>query len=295
MRNPTKTLQLSRTATVIGTLAALLAAPAGGAPTIADVRPPAPGVSLATVTGRDVRVAYPGEAPEEWSSVGDETSMTVEPGTRIDVRGWRSTCSVRDGTGTVLIADAGLLSATCAVPPAAGLLRTAAPAAGPGAGLQLAPDGPAAGYDRSEFGDGWARTAPGCDTRDAVLARDLTATTVRRGCDVTAGTLHDPYTGRVLTGPARALDVDHVVPLSLAWRTGAARWTAAEREEFANDPANLTTPAAAGNRAKSDNGPEEWLPAIDQCGYVTRFSAVVERYDLTVTEARRDAIEGACR
>lgn len=164
-----------------------------------------------------------------------------------------------------------------------------------GSDLRVAPDGPAAGYRRAVFGDGWAPTAPGCDTRDVVLARDLTGETVRHGCDVVSGTLRDPYTGRVVTGPARALDVDHVVPLALAWRTGAAGWTADERERFANDPANLRTTLAAENRAKGDAGPEEWLPAVDRCGYVRTFAAVVERYRMTVTVARLDAIEGACR
>lgn len=181
---------------------------------------------------------------------------------------------------------------TAAPQAAAPPIHTAAMAA---AGeLRVAPDGPSAGYDRDAFGDGWAGTEPGCDTRDTVLARDLTATT-SRGCDVLTGTLADPYTGQRVTGPTRALDVDHVVALALAWRTGAAGWTPAAREAFANDPANLLATTAATNRAKGSAGPEQWLPPVDRCGYATRFRGVVERYGLSVTAARRDALAGACR
>lgn len=282
--------------TVIGVFVALLTAPAGVAGASTPARPPS-AVPLAEITGgSSYRVIHPGEPPApDWHSVGDETSTTVEPGAWVEVRGWWSACAVRDAAGLVLDEDAGLLAATCEVPPAAPVIRTAAPAiVGPGAELRIAPDGPGAGYSREAFGDGWVPTAPGCDTRDVVLARDLTGETVRHGCDVVAGTLRDPYTGSAVTGPARALDVDHVVPLALAWRTGAAGWTADERERFANDPANLRATVAAGNRAKGDDGPEEWLPAVDRCGYARTFAAVVERYRLTVTAARRDTIEGAC-
>ncbi|MDN5915117.1 MAG: HNH endonuclease family protein [Pseudonocardia sp.] len=163
----------------------------------------------------------------------------------------------------------------------------------------MAADGPEAGYDRDEdFGDGWAPAlGPDCDVRDVVLLRDLTQVTTRKGCDVVAGTLRDPYTGAVVTGRTRAIDVDHVVPLSLAWRTGAAHWTQDERERFANDPANLLAVVAAGpdgNRAKGDDGPERWLPPVEPCGYAVKFAALTVRYELTVTEARRTAIESAC-
>ncbi|WP_226360974.1 HNH endonuclease family protein [Pseudonocardia sp. ICBG1142] len=161
--------------------------------------------------------------------------------------------------------------------------------------LRIAEDGPADGYRRSEFGDGWAAAVgPGCDVRAAVLARDMVATTVEDGCDVTAGTLADPYSGETITGPSREVDVDHIVPLSLAWRTGAAHWSDERREAFANDLANLRAVSARDNRSKGDKGPEEWLPDTGGCAYARDFAAVSARWELTVSPARVHAVEGAC-
>ena len=59
---------------------------------------------------------------------------------------------------------------------------------------------PKTGYSREEFGPAWADTDHnGCDTRDDILRRDLTAIQVRartHGCVVIAGLLADPYTGK---------------------------------------------------------------------------------------------------
>ena len=52
------------------------------------------------------------------------------------------------------------------------------------------------------------------------------------------GTWFSPYDGKTVTDP-QALDIDHMVPLANAWRTGAASWTDEQREAFAND---LTRP-----------------------------------------------------
>lgn len=164
----------------------------------------------------------------------------------------------------------------------------------PAAGLTIAADAQLPGYDRLARFGGWRSTGPGCDVRDVVLARDLSLTT-RVGCDVRAGTLRDPYSGVVTVGPTRALDVDHVYPLELAWQTGAASWTDAQRRAFANDPANLRAVSAHDNRSKGDGGPEEWLPARERCLYVEAFADTARRYHLTATVQRVAAIRGACR
>ncbi|WP_226363209.1 HNH endonuclease family protein [Pseudonocardia sp. ICBG1142] len=162
--------------------------------------------------------------------------------------------------------------------------------------LRIAPDRHGRDYRREAFGPGWApAVGPGCDVRDTVLARDLTATTVARGCDVTAGTLHDPYSGQTVTGPTREIDIDHVIPLALAHRSGAHAWTDAQRERFANDPDNLRATTPAVNRAKSDHGPEHWMPQVDACAYAHDFARVATRYQLTVTAARAAALQRACR
>jgi hypothetical protein len=177
-----------------------------------------------------------------------------------------------------------MICAACA--PVTGSAATGAPTS-----LAVAPDGPAAGYSRAQFGAvGWPDGADGCSVRDETLARDLTATTRRGRCDITTGTLADPYSGRTVSGSTRSDEIDHVVPLALAWRSGAARWTAAQRAAFAVDPLELQTTTHAQNDQKGDKGPEAWAPAADPCRYGHAFVAVATKYRLTVSAARQAAL-----
>src|SRR3954452_17372180 len=73
---------------------------------------------------------------------------------------------------------------------------------------------PRTGYDREQFGTGWA-SSQGCDTRERILARDLRR---RAGasCHIQSGLLADPYTAtsiRFARGGASEVDIDHVVAL----------------------------------------------------------------------------------
>ncbi len=84
----------------------------------------------------------------------------------------------------------------------------------------------------------------------------------------------------------------HVVALGDAWTTGAATWTAAKREQLANDPLNLPAVSASLNRAKGDRDAASWLPPVKayRCAYVARQVAVKAHYGLWVTSAEHDAI-----
>ena len=114
-------------------------------------------------------------------------------------------------------------------------------AAGRAALAALPVKGPASssGYTREQFGQAWADVdGNGCDTRNDVLAQDLADVSLKPGthdCVVLSGTLADPYTGTVLDfarGPgSTAVQIDHVVALSAAWRTGAQGWSARRREQ----------------------------------------------------------------
>ncbi|WP_182066366.1 HNH endonuclease family protein [Curtobacterium sp. ME12] len=149
-------------------------------------------------------------------------------------------------------------------------------------------------YDRDAFGPAWADTdRNGCDTRNDVLRRDLTAVVIKPGtreCVVLSGTLHDPYTGRTITfergnTSSLAVQIDHRVPLSYAWRHGAASWTPKQREMFANDQAtNLVAVDGPANEEKSDSGPAEWMPANtgDACSYAASFVTVATKWQLSI-------------
>jgi hypothetical protein len=89
--------------------------------------------------------------------------------------------------------------------------------------------------------------------------------------------LADPYTGKVIhfvrgVKTSTAVQIDHVVALGNAWRTGAAKWTDAKRLRYANDPVVLLAVDGPQNESKGDDDASEWLPprkAYD-CRYVAK-------------------------
>jgi len=174
-------------------------------------------------------------------------------------------------------------------PPADALLAT----------LAVKGRAPKTGYSREQFGPAWADAdRNGCDTRDDVLNRDLDGKEWRpgtHGCVVVAGHLVDPYTGRLLVfakADAAAVQIDHVVSLSDAWQKGAARWDAAQRLAFANDPLNLLAVDGPTNSSKGDGDTATWLPPRKsyRCRFVARQVAVKARWRLWVTPAEHDAM-----
>ncbi|WP_223291038.1 HNH endonuclease family protein [Streptomyces avicenniae] len=159
------------------------------------------------------------------------------------------------------------------------------------AGLTVADAGSMSGYSRDRFPH-WA-TRDGCTVRQLVLARDGDDVTADDDCRPTAGTWTSAYDGETFT-EAGDLDIDHVVPLANAWRSGADAWTDDEREAFANDldGPQLLAVSASSNRSKGDQGPEEWLPPAEafHCVYASAWTAVKDTYALTVTAAERDTL-----
>jgi hypothetical protein len=154
-------------------------------------------------------------------------------------------------------------------------------------------------YDReADFGEAWDDVdRNGCDTRDDILARDLADVRRRSDCKVVSGTLLSPYSGRSVAftrGPVTSEDVqiDHLVALSDAWRTGAQNLTAAQRLALANDPLELLAVDGPSNDAKGNRNAAEWLPPDTgyRCVYVTRQIQVKAKYRLWVTDAERAAM-----
>jgi Protein of unknown function (DUF1524) len=146
------------------------------------------------------------------------------------------------------------------------------------------------GYERTkDFGPAWSVDVNrnGCGTRDDILRRDLKQVQMRDRCTVVGGVLADPYTGqtvRFTKAKATAVQIDHIVPLGAAWARGARDWPQAEREKFANDPANLLATSGSANESKSDRGPAEWLPrSAYRCTYAVLWVRVSTSYKLGVT------------
>lgn len=158
---------------------------------------------------------------------------------------------------------------------------------------------PGTGYDRvGDFGEAWTDVDHnGCDTREDILTRDLTATDIAADCDVESGTLVSPYTGATIAftrgyGTSAEVQIDHVVALSDAWQTGAQRLSEAQRISLANDPVNLLAVDGRSNQQKSDSDAASWLPQNKayRCDYVARQVSVKVEYALWVTPPERDAM-----
>ena len=90
-----------------------------------------------------------------------------------------------------------------------------------------------AGYSREEFPH-WSTVSGACNTRDTVLERDGEGVRTDSSCAATSGSWFSPYDDATWTD-ASDVDIDHVVPLAGAWRSGADDWTGPRREAFAND------------------------------------------------------------
>lgn len=161
-------------------------------------------------------------------------------------------------------------------------------------------------YRRAAFGDAWTDTdRNGCNQRDDVLLRDVVKSAPyqvarQRDCDhdVLAGTWIDPYTGATITltdakqpRQAESVQIDHIVPLSVAWRYGANAWSDAERLRFANDLRNLAAVGGGANQAKGGSDAAEWQPIQPaRCGYAVRYVAVKSAYSLPTDERESSAL-----
>lgn len=167
--------------------------------------------------------------------------------------------------------------------------------------LQVKGRAPKTNYSRDQFGGSWGKIGL-CDTRNAILIRDLTSITYRDSCTVASGTLNDPYTGKVINfvrgvGTSNAVQIDHVVALSDAWQKGAQKLTYTQRVALYNDPLNLIAVDGPTNGQKSDSDAASWLPPRKsfRCAYVARQISVKRKYHLWVTAAEKSVMQNILR
>ncbi|MCL2733893.1 MAG: HNH endonuclease family protein, partial [Actinomycetia bacterium] len=163
---------------------------------------------------------------------------------------------------TALLLGSGTAQAALPTPIAASTARSYL------SGMAATPESHASTYDRSLFPT-WITISGTCDTREYVIKRDGTSVVTDSSCKATSGNWSSPYDGATTTNPS-TFDIDHLVPLSEAWDSGAWAWTTAQRQAFANDVTRpqLLAVSASSNRSKGDRDPAEWLPqASYQCTY----------------------------
>ncbi|MFC0533086.1 HNH endonuclease family protein [Phytohabitans kaempferiae] len=147
------------------------------------------------------------------------------------------------------------------------------------------------GYSRNRFPH-WRDEGRNCDVRDTVLKRDGEQIRLT-GCNVVGGQWVSVYDDRTFDDPSD-VDIDHMVPLANAWRSGADKWTDEERGDFAND---LTRPqlravSASSNRSKGDQDPSQWKPPNRDfwCEYAAEWIAVKHYWKLRITTEEKAAL-----
>jgi hypothetical protein len=149
------------------------------------------------------------------------------------------------------------------------------------------------GYERSLFKHWIDADKDRCDTRKEVLIQEaVIVPKLNSGCGFNGGEWISPYEG-LPTSDYSTLDIDHLIPLAEAWRSGAWKWSPAQREAFANDLTDqraLVAVTAGLNRQKGDQDPSTWLPPENQCTYVSNWIAIKVRYSLTVDPAEANAL-----
>jgi hypothetical protein len=149
------------------------------------------------------------------------------------------------------------------------------------------------GYERSLFKHWIDADKDRCDTRKEVLIQEaVVIPKLSSGCVLNGGQWISSYDA-LATADYSTLDIDHMIPLSEAWRSGAWKWSPAQREAFANDLTDsrvLIAVTASLNRQKGDQDPSTWLPPENKCTYVSNWIAVKVRYSLTVDPAEANAL-----
>jgi len=158
--------------------------------------------------------------------------------------------------------------------------------------LDVAPDGSSTGYSRDKFPH-WITISGACNTRETVLKRDGTGVVTDSSCAATSGSWYSPYDGATWSA-ASDVDIDHMVPLANAWRTGASSWTTAQRQAFANDLSypQLIAVTDNVNQSKGDQSPATWKPSRTAywCTYAKMWIHVKYRYSLTINSTEEDEL-----
>jgi DNA uptake protein ComE-like DNA-binding protein len=115
-----------------------------------------------------------------------------------------------------------------------------------------------------------------------------------RGCSVSGGQWVGLYTGVTVT-TASKLDVDHMVPLANAHRSGGWAWDSERKKQYANTlsyAGHLIAVTASANRSKGAKGPEEWRPPDSSywCNYATDWMNIKATWGLTATTTEWEAL-----
>jgi len=105
------------------------------------------------------------------------------------------------------------------------------------------------------------------------------------------GGLFSPYDMTCFQSRSQS-DVEHIVALAEAHRSGMCSRSKSEKSRFASDLLNLTLATPALNRdQKIAKDASQWLPSANTCWFAARIVAVKKNYRLTVDKAEKRALK----
>ena len=249
---------------------------------------------VANTDGEGVNIRRTPDLGDRIKAWPDGTQMVrVGPSVTVESRIWEN---VRDPDGTVGFIPAQYLiteqqaAATRAAQPPTATQTPARQALALSLPRQAEVPGDIPAYDRDSWRQ-WVDEDGDCqDARqEALIAESRSPVTFKssRNCKVASGTWVGPYTGVEFADPSE-LDIDHMVPLANAHRSGAWAWDAAEKRAYANDlsyAGHLIATSASANRSKGSRGPADWKPSLQSywCTYAVDWITIKVRWDLTAT------------
>lgn len=92
---------------------------------------------------------------------------------------------------------------------------------------------------------------------------------------------------------SKTVDIDHLVPLKLAFDQGGHAWSAEKKERFANDPENLVITNRSYNRKKGAKSIDQWLPVhrTYACKYIRDWKHIKLKYGLKINHSEQATID----
>ncbi len=152
-------------------------------------------------------------------------------------------------------------------------------------------------YNRKDWSH-WIDSDGDCQNtrQELLISSSLKEVTFKseKSCTVNTGEWFDEYTGKTFS-LATDVDIDHLVPLAHAHRSGGYSWSRIEKQAFANDPLNLLIVDDSTNQRKSDKAPNEWMPPRERlrCSYLEKWIKVKEKYNLQFSSNEVDYLSSS--